>query len=81
MDAIMEFLESIGSFFQTVLDYLVAIGEFIGMLIEGVLWLISILPSLGTQITSIFAYCPPFVGIFLSLSFAVILLYAVFKLI
>lgn len=81
MTAIMSFLEDVGAFFQSILDFILAVWNFLCMLVEGVIWLVSIFPELRTQLYELFAACPPFIGIFLTCSLSIIILYAVFKLI
>lgn len=81
MTAIMGFLENIGDFFQAILDFILAVWSFLCMLVEGVFWLVSILPELRTQLYTLFGACPPFIGIFLTASLAIIVLYAVVKMI
>lgn len=81
MKAIIDFLGKIGGFFETLISMVMSLFDFIGMLIEGVIWLTGTIPDLAADITALFAYCPPFVGVFLTASFSIIVLYAVFKLI
>lgn len=81
MKAIIKMLQSIGGFFETIVDMVLALFDFIRMLIEGVIWLIATVPDLAADVTSLFAYCPPFIGVFLSVSLSIIVLYAIFKLI
>ena len=81
MEAIMDFLESIGDFFETILEIVQTLFDFVWMLIDGVLWLIGVLPDLVLQVSGLFAYAPSFVGVFLTCSLSIIVLYAVFKLI
>ena len=81
MDDIIEFLESFASFCETALDFFQSVLEYFGMIIEGQLWLTLTLPKFVSQITALFAYCPPFLGVFLVASFMIIVTYAVIKLI
>lgn len=73
MEAILEFFSSVGQFFENIL-------AFINTFFSGIGWLVSVLPEYYLNIQTLIGHCPPFIQVFLFTSWAVILLFAVFKL-
>ena len=66
-------MASIFDFFSVILQYLKS-------LFTGALWLLKSIPSIMGLMYDVFAYCPPFLLIFLQLSLLLTIMWAVFKL-
>ena len=73
MEAILKFLEKIGSFFENILT-------FIEMMVSGVLWLAEELPGYSLEVQTMISHVPPFLQVFVFGSWTIIVLFAVFKL-
>lgn len=63
-----------------IVDFFVAISNFIVNTFMSIVWVITSIPAFVGSITSLFAYCPTFVLVFLEISLALMVLFAVFKL-
>ena len=63
-----------------IVDFLAAIGQFIANTITSIIWVFTSIPSFVGTITSLFAYCPTFILVFLEISLALMVLFAIFKL-
>lgn len=61
-------------------DFLVAIANFLVNTFMSIVWVITSIPSFVGSITALFAYCPTFILAFLEISLALMVLFAVFKL-
>lgn len=64
----------------SVVDFLISIGQFIWNTISSVIWVITSIPQFISSITAVFAYCPSFLLVFLEISLALMVLFAIFKL-
>jgi len=63
-----------------IVDFIIAIGSFIFNTLASVIWVITSIPSFVSSITPLFAYSPPFILVFLEISLALMVLFAIFKL-
>lgn len=63
-----------------IVDFLGAICSFVINTITSIVWIITSIPSFVATITSLFAFCPTFILVFLEISLALMVLFAVFKL-
>lgn len=63
-----------------IVDFIIAIGSFIFNTLASVIWVITSIPSFVSSITALFAYCPTFILVFLEISLALMVLFAIFKL-
>ena len=63
-----------------IVDFLAAIGSFIINTLTSIVWVITSIPSFVGSITALFAYSPPCILVFLEISLALMVLFAVFKL-
>lgn len=63
-----------------IVDFISAIGSFIFNTLSSVIWVITSIPSFVTTISALFTYCPTFLLAFLEISLALMVLFAIFKL-
>lgn len=63
-----------------IVDFFVAIANFIVNTFMSIVWVVTSIPSFVSSITALFAYCPTFILVFLEISLALMVLFAVFKL-
>lgn len=63
-----------------IVDFIIAIASFIVNTFRSVVWVITSIPSFVGTITALFAYCPTFLLVFLEISLALMVLFAIFKL-
>ena len=63
-----------------IVDFLAAIASFVFNTISSIVWVVTSIPSFVGAITSLFAYCPTFILVFLEISLTLMVLFAVFKL-
>lgn len=70
------------------IDMLLGIVEFLGSILKfflntlvSIVWVISSIPSFIGTITGVFAYCPSFLLVFLEISLALTVLFAIIKLV
>lgn len=61
-------------------DFLVSIGVLIINTIASILWVVGSIPQFIGSITAIFAYCPTELLAYLEISLALIILFAIIKL-
>lgn len=66
---------------DAIIGFIQMIADFVGTLIDSVVFLVSFLPQNAAVITAGFAYLPPFLVPFMTLSLAATLLFAVIRLI
>lgn len=64
----------------SVVDFLVSIVKFIANTLSSIFWVITSIPKFTGSITAIFAYCPTPLLVFLEISLALTVLFAVIKL-
>lgn len=64
-----------------IIDFIGSIIGFIVNTLMSILWIIKSIPSFVTQISSIFVYCPTFLLVWLEVSLALTILFAIIKLI
>lgn len=62
-----------------IVDFIVAIANFVVNLFMSIVWVVNSIPSFVGTITALFAYCPTFLLVFLEISIALMVLFAVFK--
>lgn len=65
---------------QAVIDFLLSVVDFIGNQIMTVVWAIGAIPQFTVFIGSFFTYCPGFLLLFLEVSLALTVLFAIIKL-
>lgn len=65
---------------QSVVQFLISIAEFFTNTIRSILWVIASIPQFVGSITAIFAYCPSYLLVFLEISLALTVLFAIIKL-
>ena len=63
-----------------IVDFVISIGSFIINTLASLIWVITSIPNFVATITSLFAYCPTFLLVFLEISLALMVLFAIFKL-
>lgn len=63
-----------------IVDFIVAIASFVINTIMSIVWVATSIPSFVGSITVLFAYCPTFILVFLEISLALMVLFAIFKL-
>ena len=63
-----------------IVDFIISIASFILNTLFSVIWVVQSIPAFVGNITALFAYCPYFVLVFLEISLALMILFAVFKL-
>ncbi len=63
-----------------IVDFIIAIGSFVYNTLASIIWVTTSIPSFVTSITALFAYCPTFLLAFLEISLALMVLFAIFKL-
>lgn len=63
-----------------IVDFVIAIASFVINTLFSIIWVIRSIPSFVGSITALFAYCPYFVLVFLEISLALMVLFAVIKL-
>lgn len=64
---------------STIIDFLKTIFNFLGTLIDGILWAITSIPSMANSFIGVFAYAPPFLSMFLTVCLTLTITYAVIK--
>lgn len=65
---------------MAIVDFIIAIGSFFYNTLASIIWVITSIPSFVGSITALFAYCPTFILAFLEISLALMVLFAIFKL-
>lgn len=65
---------------SALIEFLTSIGNFILNQIQSVVWVMEAIPQFVDFMMDYFAYCPPFLLVFLQVSLSVTVLLAVFKL-
>lgn len=68
------------NFFSGIIDFLNSIVQFIINTLASIIWVITSIPKFTASLTAIFAYCPTSLLIWLELSLALTVLFAVIKL-
>lgn len=63
-----------------IVDFIVAIANFLVNTFMSIVWVVTSIPSFVGIITALFAYCPTFILVFLEISLALMVLFAIFKL-
>lgn len=63
-----------------IVDFIVAIASFLVNTFMSIVWVVTSIPSFVGSITALFAYCPTFILVFLEISLALMVLFAIFKL-
>lgn len=63
-----------------IVDFIVAIASFVVNSFMSIVWVVTSIPSFVGSITALFAYCPTFILVFLEISLALMVLFAIFKL-
>lgn len=63
-----------------IVDFIVAIASFVVNTFQSIVWVITSIPSFVGTIGALFAYCPTFLLVFLEISLALMVLFAIFKL-
>lgn len=63
-----------------IVDFIVAIASFVVNTFMSIVWVVTSIPSFVGSITALFAYCPTFILVFLEISLALMVLFAIFKL-
>lgn len=63
-----------------IVDFIVAIANFVVNTFMSIVWVVTSIPSFVGSITALFAYCPTFILVFLEISLALMVLFAIFKL-
>lgn len=63
-----------------IVDFVVAIGSFVFNTLASIYWLITSIPAFQATIMALFAYCPTFILAFLEISLALMILFAIIKL-
>lgn len=63
-----------------IVDFIVAIANFVVNTFMSIVWVVTSIPSFVGSITVLFAYCPTFILVFLEISLALMVLFAIFKL-
>lgn len=66
-------LESIGQFFLSIIS-------FIANTLSSIIWIITSIPQFVGSITAVFAYCPTPLLVFLEISLALTIVFAIIKL-
>lgn len=61
-------------------DFLLSIIMLIGNTLTSIVWVITSIPKFVTTVTAVFAYCPTQLLAFLEISLALIILFAIIKL-
>lgn len=64
---------------SAIIDFFKTIFNFIGTLIDGVIWAITSIPNMANAFISVFAYAPPFLSMFLTVCLTLTITYAVLK--
>ena len=62
-----------------IVDFIVAIANFVVNFFMSIVWVVNSIPSFVSIVTALFAYCPTFLLVFLEISIALMVLFAVFK--
>lgn len=65
---------------MAIVDFIQAIASFLINSILSAIWVITSIPSFIGTITALFAYCPTFILYFLEISLALMVLFAIIKL-
>lgn len=65
---------------MAIVDFIIAIASFFYNTLASIIWVITSIPSFVGSITALFAYCPTFILVFLEISLALMVLFAIFKL-
>ena len=65
---------------MAIVAFIIAIGSFVFNTLASIIWVITSIPSFVGSITALFAYCPTFILVFLEISLALMVLFAIFKL-
>lgn len=68
------------SILQSIAQFIFSICEFLINTFRSILWVINAIPSFVGSITAVFAYCPSPLLVFLEISLALTVLFAVIKL-
>lgn len=61
-------------------DFFISIIMLIGNTLTSIVWVITSIPKFVSTVTSVFAYCPTYLLAFLEISLALIILFAIIKL-
>lgn len=65
---------------EAIIDFFISLGDFLINQIQTVIWAVAAIPRLASFFNSFFAYCPSFLLIFLEVSLALTILFAIIKL-
>ena len=68
------------SFLESVVQFLVSIAQFFINTLRSIIWVVTSIPQFVGSITAIFAYCPSYLLVFLEISLALTILFAIIKL-
>lgn len=72
-------MKAIIDFFTSIIDILVSLIQLVVTLVDSVLWLIANLPQLVAGVTAGFAYTPTFLMPFLTASVALLVVFAIIR--
>lgn len=61
-------------------DFIMSIIHFIGNTLASIIWVVTSIPQFVGTVTGLFAYCPTPLLIFLEMSLALMILFAIIKL-
>lgn len=67
-------------FLYGLVDFLVAIYNLIYNTVTAVVWAVTSIPKFSAIIVELFAYCPTFLLVFLEVSLALMIVFAIIKL-
>lgn len=64
----------------SIADFFLSIGQLILNTFQSIAWIVSSIPTFTSSITAVFAYCPSFLLVFLEVSLALTIVFAIIKL-
>lgn len=68
------------AFLESIVQFAVSICQFIINTVRSILWVLFTIPKFVGSITAVFAYCPSYLLVFLEISLALMILFAIIKL-
>lgn len=68
-------------FLRGIVDFCISLAQWLANTFQSIAWLIVSIPKFTASITAVFAYCPTPLLVFLEVSLALTVLFAVIKLI
>lgn len=65
---------------ESIVQFFLSICQFIINTIRSIIWVLASIPQFVGSVTAVFAYCPSYLLVFLEISLALMILFAIIKL-